>query len=95
MPTNIFSYCIKTFFQNFHDTAALNLVRWTILVDTVNLSEEAKKVTKLDIQILTKIEDILQESAESRLFTSILFSHLISKKIINFKPNIFYIKKSY
>ena len=48
------------FWQDYDDVMALSLVRWTILVDTVNLSQAAKKVTKLDVQVLEKIEDIIQ-----------------------------------
>ena len=48
------------FRQDYDDVMALRLVRWTILVDTVNLSPAAKKVTKLDIQVLEKIENIIQ-----------------------------------
>ncbi len=54
------------FFQDYNDPKALSLVRWTILIDTVNLSPEAKKVTSEDVEVLHKIEDKLQLSPDDR-----------------------------
>ena len=53
-------------FQDYDDVKALKLIRWTIIVDTVNLSQEAQKVTDLDVQILQKIEAKLNVSADDR-----------------------------
>ena len=41
------------------DPDMLNLLRWTILLDTVNLSTEHKKATPKDIVMLEKLEEIL------------------------------------
>lgn len=55
--------------QDYADDIALNLVRWTILVDTVNLSPDAKKVTPEDVEILEKIETILKKTPSDRYGT--------------------------
>jgi hypothetical protein len=54
------------FLQDYNNSDALRLIRWTILVDTVNLSEEAKKATAADVQVLHKIETILELSPGDR-----------------------------
>jgi len=51
---------------DYRNSDALNLVRWTILVDTVNLSEAAKKVTNHDVRILRKIEEVIHEPKDTR-----------------------------
>ena len=43
----------------FRDESALNLIRWTILIDTVNLDPERKKVTPADVRILETAENLL------------------------------------
>ncbi len=46
--------------KGYNDPMGLRLLRDTILTDTINLSEAAKKTTPEDVEILTKIEVILE-----------------------------------
>lgn len=52
--------------QQFNDPFALNLTRWTILIDTNNLSKESKKATSVDVEILEKVEAKLSSDNSSR-----------------------------
>jgi len=59
--------------QDYRSSDALNLVRWTILVDTVNLSEAAKKATDDDVRILRKIEKLIPDSENTRYYVHCVF----------------------
>ena len=53
-------------FPPLQDENVLNLIRWTILTDTSNLSSVTKKATLDDVRILEEIEGRLGISADSR-----------------------------
>jgi len=58
----------KVLKENYEDEFGLELLRATILTDTINLSKKAKKATTLDISITEKIEKILCHTQLSREF---------------------------
>ncbi|TRY63048.1 hypothetical protein TCAL_12306, partial [Tigriopus californicus] len=62
------------------EETVLKLIRWTIITDTSNLSPAKKKATKLDIEILEQIENILAESAASMWNRKVIYEEIIKAK---------------
>lgn len=73
----------------FQEEIVLKLIRWTIITDTSNLSPAKKKATKLDIEILEQIENILAESAASMWNRKDIYQEIIQAKgdISSFSAN--------
>ena len=72
---------------HFKDDACLRLVHGTILIDTVLLNPEAKKVTKLDIEMVEKCENVLDALDRNYVFNKLnsakkKVDHLDAKQLL-------------